>query len=130
MILDKYVEITGNSKNIKYYTEKGYQIDRGIKILVKIEDLSNGSTFKVNIQCDKCKAIKKIASKNYKLLPKYREKYPGCQFAESKFSDHYNKLVIEVMGGEGNNEEEKENKIIRNISKVITVDKSIQEEET
>ena len=75
------------------------------------------------------KAIKKVASKNYKLLPKYREKYPGCQFSESKHADHYNKLVIEVMGGQGDNEEEKENKIIRNISKVITVDKSIQEEE-
>jgi len=75
------------------------------------------------------KAIKKVASKNYKLLPKYREKYPGCQFSESKHADHYNKLVVEVMGGEGDNDEEKENKIIRNISKVITVDKSIQEEE-
>lgn len=75
------------------------------------------------------KAIKKVASKNYKLLPKYREKYPGCQFSESKHADHYNKLVIEVMGGEGDNEEEKENKIIRNISKVITVDKSIKDEE-
>jgi hypothetical protein len=74
------------------------------------------------------KAIKKVANKNYKLLPKYREKYPGCQFSESKHADHYNKLVIEVMGGEGDNEEEKENKIIRNISKVITVDKSVQEE--
>ena len=75
------------------------------------------------------KAIKKVASKNYKLLPKYREKYPGCQFSESKHADHYNKLVIEVMGGEGNNDEEKENKIIRNISKVIIVDKSMQEED-
>ncbi len=69
------------------------------------------------------KAIKKIANKNYKLLPKYREKYPGCQFSESKYSDHYNKLVIEVMGGEGNNDEEKENKIIKNISKTIIIDK-------
>ena len=74
------------------------------------------------------KAIKKVANKNYKLLPKYREKYPGCQFSESKHADHYNKLVVEVMGGEGDNDEEKENKIIRNISKVITVDKSMQEE--
>jgi hypothetical protein len=74
------------------------------------------------------KAIKKVANKNYKLLPKYREKYPGCQFSESKHADHYNKLVIEVMGGQGDNEEEKENKIIRNISKVITVDKNVREE--
>jgi len=68
------------------------------------------------------KVIKKIASKNYKLLPEYREKYPGCQYADSKFSDRYNKMVVEAMGGMGN-EFEKENKIIRNISKNITIDK-------
>jgi hypothetical protein len=71
------------------------------------------------------KAIKKIASKNYKLLPAFREKYPGCQFSESRYANKYNKLVIEVMGGDGDNDEEKENKIIRNISKVITVDKHV-----
>ena len=68
------------------------------------------------------KAIKKIASKNYKLLPEYREKYPGCQYAESKFSDRYNKMVVEAMGGTGD-ECEKEDKIIRNISKNVVIDK-------
>jgi hypothetical protein len=69
------------------------------------------------------KAIKKIASKNYKLLPAYREKYPGCQYAESKYSDKYNKMMIEVYGGEGNNDIEKEDKIIRNISKNVIIQK-------
>jgi hypothetical protein len=68
------------------------------------------------------KAIKKIASKNYKLLPEYREKYPGCQYADSKYSDRYNKMVVEAMCGNGN-EAEKEDKIIRNISKNVTIDK-------
>jgi hypothetical protein len=68
------------------------------------------------------KAIKKIASKNYKLLPEYREKYPGCQYAESKYSDRYNKMVVEAMCGNGN-EEEKEDKIIKNISKNVVIDK-------
>ena len=68
------------------------------------------------------KIIKKIASKNYKLLSEYREKYPGCQYADSQFSDRYNKMVVEAMGGIGN-EYEKENKIIKNISKNITIDK-------
>ena len=66
--------------------------------------------------------IKKIASKNYKLLPEYREKYPGCQYADSKYSDKYNKTVVEAMGGQGN-EDEKEDKIIRNISKTVVIDK-------
>jgi hypothetical protein len=68
------------------------------------------------------RVIKKIASKNYKLLPEYREKYPGCQYADSKYSDRYNKMVVEAMGGVGN-EDEKEDKIIKNISKNILIDK-------
>jgi hypothetical protein len=69
------------------------------------------------------KAIKRIASKNYKLLPAYREKYPGCQYAASKYSDKYNKMMVEVMGGAGDNDIEKEDKIIHNISKNVIVDK-------
>ena len=69
------------------------------------------------------KAIKQIASKNYKLLPAYREKYPGCQYAESKHGDKYNKMMIEVYGGMGENEMEKENKIIHNVSKDILISK-------
>ncbi len=68
------------------------------------------------------KAIKKIAAKNYKLLPEYREKYPGCQYADSKYSDKYNKMVVEAMCGNGN-EAEKEDKIIKNISKNVVIDK-------
>jgi hypothetical protein len=66
--------------------------------------------------------IKNIACKNYKLLPEYKDKYPGCQYADSKYSDTYNKMVVEVMGGNGN-ENEKEDKIIRNISKNIVIEK-------
>jgi hypothetical protein len=69
------------------------------------------------------KAIKQIASKNFKLMPAYREKYPGCQFSESKQSDKYNKLMIEALGGEGDNDIEKENKIIHNISKNVVINK-------
>lgn len=69
------------------------------------------------------KAIKRIASKNYKLLPAYREKYPGCQYAASQYSDKYNKMMVEVMGGAGNNDLEKEDKIIHKISQIVVVDK-------
>ena len=68
-------------------------------------------------------AIKRIANKNIKLLPQYREKYPGCQYADSKFSDRYNKTVVEAMGGFGNNDVEKEDKIIHNISKNVVIEK-------
>jgi hypothetical protein len=70
MILDEYVEIIGNSRNLKYYKEKGYDIEVNKKILIKTEDLSNGSTFKVNIKCDICQYEKKITWSSYH---KYKE---------------------------------------------------------
>lgn len=72
------------------------------------------------------KAIKKIADKNQRLIFKYREAHPGCNYAESKYSDIYNKIVIEALGGEGDNDAEKEDKIIRNIAKEVVIDKNIK----
>jgi hypothetical protein len=71
MILDEYVEIIGNSKNRKYYIEKGYNIEIGKKTIVKITDLSHGSTFKVNIKCDKCQVSKKNLGIRYKKMDLY-----------------------------------------------------------
>ena len=76
------------------------------------------------------KIIFKISNKNIKLLQSYKELHPGCNFSESKFSDQYSKLVIEAMGGGGNNDLEKENKIIRNIAKIVTIDKLPEEIQT
>jgi len=61
---------------------------------------------------------------------KYKEEHPGCNYSESKFSDQYSKLVIEAMGGSGNNDEEKEIKIIKNITKEVILDKNITKEVT
>ena len=69
--------------------------------------------------------INKVSRKNERLLQKYKEAHPGCNYSESKYSDQYSKLVIEAMGGAGNNDEEKTEKIIRNIAKEVVIDKSI-----
>jgi hypothetical protein len=69
------------------------------------------------------KAIKHIAHKNSKLIPEFREKYPDCGKSDSKYSDQYNKLIIEAMGGQGDNDLEKEDKIIKNITKEVVIDK-------
>ena len=69
------------------------------------------------------KAIKNIAYKNEKLLPKFKELHPGCNFSASKYADQYSKLVIEAFGGSGNNDMEKQDKIIKNIAKEIVIDK-------
>jgi len=67
------------------------------------------------------KVIKTIANKNIKLLPQFREKYPDYSNSSLKISDTYDKMVIEAMGGPGDNEIDKEDKIIKNISKATTI---------
>jgi hypothetical protein len=69
------------------------------------------------------KIIQRITNKNMKILPQFREKHPDYDNPALKISDTYDKLVLEVMGGAGNNDTEKENKIIRNIAKAITITK-------
>ena len=70
------------------------------------------------------KIIKKIAYKNQRLLPEFKKEHPDCGKYHSKYSDQYNKLVVESMGGSGNNDIEKEDKIIRKIAKEVTINKS------
>ena len=69
------------------------------------------------------KMIKRVAFKNYKQIKQFKDKYPDCNSSESKHSDRYNKIIIESMGGAGDNEKENESKIIKNISKEVTIDK-------
>ena len=71
------------------------------------------------------KIIKKVACKNQRLLPKFKEEHPDCGKYNSKYSDQYNKLIVESMGGSGDNDLEKEDKIIRNIAKEVTIDKNL-----
>jgi hypothetical protein len=71
------------------------------------------------------KLIKKVAFRNSKCLSLFKEKYPDCITSESKYSDTYSKIVIEAMGGGSKcNDYDSENKIIRKIAKMITIDKS------
>lgn len=69
------------------------------------------------------KLIKTIAHKNIKVLPEFKEKYPDCKESDSKYSEQYNQLIIESMGGPGNNDDEKESRIIKNISNQVIIDK-------
>jgi hypothetical protein len=71
------------------------------------------------------KLVKKVADKNMRLLPEYREKYPDYIKASSLISDKYNQIFLESLGGSGDNNYEKEEKIIHKISKEILVDKAI-----
>jgi hypothetical protein len=69
------------------------------------------------------KAIRMIAHKNICMFKQFREKYPDCEEYDSKKNSQYNKLVYEAMGGKGDNEYEKDTKIIKKIAKVVGIKK-------
>jgi hypothetical protein len=70
------------------------------------------------------KAIKRISHKNICALPEWRAKYPDCIYSDSKKSDQYNRMVIEAMGGSGDNDAEKADKIVKKIAKEVTIVKN------
>jgi hypothetical protein len=70
------------------------------------------------------KLIKNIAYKNERLLPEFKKKYPDYNDSDSIHSDQYSKIIVESYGVPGENSSEKEDKILRNISKATMVDKN------
>jgi hypothetical protein len=69
------------------------------------------------------KLVRKVQDKNFRMIQKFKEKYPNYYKASSKQSDVYNNIIIESMGGKGDNDFEKEEKIIKKVSKEITIEK-------
>jgi len=70
------------------------------------------------------KFVNNIANKNIRTLNEFKKKYPDCCKYESKYADYYSKLIIEAMGGSGGTDAEKNEKIIKKITKEVTIDKS------
>jgi len=71
------------------------------------------------------KLIKRVASKNVKMFEKFRDAHPDCMKYHSKYSDQYNKIIYESMGGKGDDDYQKHEKIIKNVLKEVTIDKNI-----
>lgn len=69
--------------------------------------------------------VKKVAYKNERLLPLFKETYPDYNDSESSRSDQYSKIVIEAMGGVDCNTSENEDKIIKNITKATVIKKCL-----
>lgn len=58
MILQDFIEISVSSKNFAYYKEKGYEFThKKDKILVKLEDVPDGSGAEETRKCDKCGVV-------------------------------------------------------------------------
>ena len=62
-------------------------------------------------------AVKRVAYKNTRLFPKFKEKYPDYGDADSKKSDQYSNIVIQSLDDSRENNE----KVIKNISKVTVI---------
>ena len=58
MLLSKKVELKWNAKIKKHYVDLGYSYTKiGDSFLVSVEDLTNGSSVKVDVKCDYCGKI-------------------------------------------------------------------------
>jgi hypothetical protein len=71
------------------------------------------------------KAIKRVAHRNIRQIPEWKKLYPDCGLSDSNKSDQYNELTIEAMGGRGDNDDAKANKIVRKIIQNVVIDKSM-----
>ena len=69
------------------------------------------------------KAIKRVSHKNILMLPKFKDAHPDWSKSDSKYSDQYNKIMVESFGGAGDDDSKKEDKIIKNISKTIVIER-------
>ena len=88
MLITKEVEIELNPSNIKYFEDLGikiprmidskgrYKVKKGTKIIVNVENLSDGSNALVDIECDGCgENLKNIKWVNYKKYAQNDGKY-------------------------------------------------------
>ena len=71
------------------------------------------------------KMVKKVANKNINLISEFQNLHPDWKKYSSSISDQYNKIVIESMGGKGDNDYEKEEKIIKRVAKEVFIDKGL-----
>ena len=71
------------------------------------------------------KMVRKVTNKNINLISQFREKYPDYKKISSRISEQFNKIIIESMGGNGDNDYDKEDKIIKKIAKEVFIDKNI-----
>jgi hypothetical protein len=69
------------------------------------------------------KMVRRVSNKNIDLISDFKKMHPEWKKITSKYSDQFNKIVIESMGGAGDNDYEKEEKIIKRVAKEVFIDK-------
>ena len=72
------------------------------------------------------KAIKKVGRKNIQQIFEWQKKYPEFNDPTSKQNDKYLKMICNTMSGSTEEEQEKNiNKIIKNITKEVIINKNM-----
>jgi len=69
--------------------------------------------------------VKKIARKNLKMLPEWQEKNPEFRYLDTPENNEFIQISLNSLGPESSEQQENaENKIIRNVLKEVVIDKS------
>jgi hypothetical protein len=98
MILDKEIEIIVNNHNLEHYKNKGYDAIYREKLVVKVLDLTIGSHYKINVECDICNSKNIIEYRQLKGSENY-----FCNSCASKkkkkviLTDEKKSIMIEKM---------------------------------
>jgi hypothetical protein len=72
-------------------------------------------------------AIKHIGNNNIKQIPEWQKENPEYKNPESKKNDQFMKLICNTMSGNSKEEQELNiNRVIRNVSKEVVIDKNIK----
>jgi hypothetical protein len=72
------------------------------------------------------KAIKTVSNKNIQQIFEWQKKYPEYKDPESRQSDKYMEMICNTMSGSSKEEQEKNiEKIVKNITKEVVIDKSL-----
>jgi len=81
----------------------------------------NGENVKIK------RAIKAVEHKNIKQIPQWVEENPSASDTETKKHMEYQKILLEAMGGSTmEDDDKKREKIIRNIAKEVTINKTVE----
>lgn len=85
MILDKFVEVTIINHNINHYKKLGYNVKCKNKIIVKPEELSSGSHYRLNCACDECENKTNVKYQDYMIVFNKNGKYICKKCNDKKF---------------------------------------------
>jgi hypothetical protein len=72
------------------------------------------------------KMVRRVSNKNIDLISDFKLLHPEWKKSTSKVSDQFNSIVIESMGGAGDNDFEKEEKIIKRVAKQVLIDSTFK----